>query len=113
MAHVNHSELVASLSAFSAQSKKLRVMITVVNQNTAKRDKDMLDQVFGRKGPQLAGISDPCFRDPRSLRADSGHFGAPSPVQKFPFLGDLLRAGIRQRPLSAGTKYNPESGRQL
>ena len=48
MAHVNHSELVASLSAFSAQSKKLRVMITVVNQNTAKRDKDMLDQVFGR-----------------------------------------------------------------
>jgi hypothetical protein len=48
MAHVNHSELVASLSAFSAQSKKLRVMIAVVNQNTAKRDKDMLDQVFGR-----------------------------------------------------------------
>ena len=48
MAHVNHSELVASLSAFSAQSKKLRVMITMVNQNTAKRDKDMLDQVFGR-----------------------------------------------------------------
>jgi len=41
---VNHSEL----AAFSAQSKKLRVMITMVNQHTAKRDKDMLDQVFGR-----------------------------------------------------------------
>jgi hypothetical protein len=62
------------------------------------------------KGPQLAGISYRCSSRPRSLRADSGDFGAQSPVQKFPFLGDLLRAGIRLRPLSAGTKYNADSG---
>ena len=97
MAQVNHSELVASLSAFSAQSKKLRVMITVVNQNTAKRDKDMLDQVFGRMidvETVRAARRKPPLRERAQVRqtSDQNHRGL---------------ADAEEQPLGGGVRHAP------
>src|SRR3974390_2784265 len=57
-----------------------------------------------RERPAIGGEFLSLFSRSPSLRADSGHFGAQSPVQKFPFLGDLLGAGSSGGLLSAGTQ---------
>jgi hypothetical protein len=43
-----------------------------------------------RERPAIGGYFLSLFSRSPSLRADSGHFGPQSPVQKFPFLGDLI-----------------------